>query len=202
MPLVKVQCTNCGGNLEVDSSKEAAICPFCNTPYVVEKAITQYVTKNTYNKNINIANATINVTGDRPCESADSYFDKWLALGHSDYAADAFRKYYPADPRFEYINMWWNSGRNLAWERSEDARQLAIKFLSNPKFEKYKATELAKIDQYAHQEKSSAANNRPLDYEKKPTSNIGRFIICESPIGAILGIVVIFLIIYFLVSLL
>ena len=44
MPLVKAQCTNCGAALEVDSSNDAAICPFCGTPYVVEKAIHQYVT--------------------------------------------------------------------------------------------------------------------------------------------------------------
>ena len=49
MPLEKAQCPNCGGALEVDSSKEAAICPFCNTPYIVEKAINNYVTNVTNN---------------------------------------------------------------------------------------------------------------------------------------------------------
>ena len=48
MALVKAQCTNCGANLEVDNQKDAAICPFCNTPYVVEKAI-QKITNNTTN---------------------------------------------------------------------------------------------------------------------------------------------------------
>ena len=42
MPIVKAQCTNCGGLLEIDSSKDAAICPFCKTPYVVEKAINNF----------------------------------------------------------------------------------------------------------------------------------------------------------------
>lgn len=46
MPLVKVQCTNCGANLDVDNAKDAAICPFCRTPYVVEKAIQYYNTTN------------------------------------------------------------------------------------------------------------------------------------------------------------
>ena len=46
MSLVKAQCTNCGGTLDVDNSKEAAICPYCNTPYIVEKAINCYVTNN------------------------------------------------------------------------------------------------------------------------------------------------------------
>lgn len=44
MPIVKAQCTNCGAALEVDQSLEAAICPFCNTPYIVEKAINNYIT--------------------------------------------------------------------------------------------------------------------------------------------------------------
>lgn len=48
MPLIKAQCTNCGGVLEVDKSKDAAICPFCGTPYVVEKAVQNYITNNTY----------------------------------------------------------------------------------------------------------------------------------------------------------
>ena len=57
MPLVKAQCTNCGGTLEVDNSKEAAICPFCNTPYIVEKAINNYTTNVT--NNIQAQNVTI-----------------------------------------------------------------------------------------------------------------------------------------------
>lgn len=42
MPLVKAQCTNCGANLEISSEKDAAICPYCNTAYIVEKAIQQF----------------------------------------------------------------------------------------------------------------------------------------------------------------
>lgn len=47
MPIVKAQCTSCGGTLDVDNSKDAAICPFCNTPYIVEKAIQQFNINNT-----------------------------------------------------------------------------------------------------------------------------------------------------------
>ena len=57
MPLVKAQCTNCGAALEVDSSKEAAVCPYCNTPYIVEKAINNYTTNIT--NNIQAQNVTI-----------------------------------------------------------------------------------------------------------------------------------------------
>ena len=46
MPLIQAKCTNCGANLEVDSSKDAAICPYCKAPYIVEKAINHYNTTN------------------------------------------------------------------------------------------------------------------------------------------------------------
>ena len=59
MPLVKAQCTNCGAALEVDNTKEAAVCPYCNTPYIVEKAINNYTTNITNNiqaQTVNIIN--------------------------------------------------------------------------------------------------------------------------------------------------
>ena len=56
MPLVKAQCTNCGAALEVDDTKEAAVCPYCNTPYIVEKAINNYTTNITNNINAQVVN--------------------------------------------------------------------------------------------------------------------------------------------------
>lgn len=47
MPFVQAKCPNCGGFLAVDNEKEAAVCQFCQTPFIVEKAI------NNYNININ-----------------------------------------------------------------------------------------------------------------------------------------------------
>lgn len=46
MSVVKAKCTNCGANLEVDSINDAAVCPYCKTAYVVEKAINNYNTTN------------------------------------------------------------------------------------------------------------------------------------------------------------
>jgi hypothetical protein len=60
MPLTPAICTNCGGSVKVDSSTEAAVCKFCHTPFIVEKAINEY----------NIQNATIHADvvyqGDNP----------------------------------------------------------------------------------------------------------------------------------------
>ena len=55
MPLVAARCEKCGGDLRVDSSQEAAICEYCGTPFVVEKAI-QY---NTTTINVNDSSITI-----------------------------------------------------------------------------------------------------------------------------------------------
>lgn len=42
MPLVNAKCTNCGANLKVDNTKGAAICEYCGSAYIVEKAINNY----------------------------------------------------------------------------------------------------------------------------------------------------------------
>ena len=42
MPLVDAKCTNCGSVLKVDKLKEAAICEYCGSVFVIEKAIQNY----------------------------------------------------------------------------------------------------------------------------------------------------------------
>lgn len=57
MPLVNARCTNCDANLTVDRSKEAAVCEHCGSAFIVEKAINNYITNNSF------AGATINISG-------------------------------------------------------------------------------------------------------------------------------------------
>lgn len=47
MPLVPAKCPECGGNINIDAEKKAAICEFCKQPFVVEEAINNFNT--TYN---------------------------------------------------------------------------------------------------------------------------------------------------------
>ncbi|MBR4484416.1 MAG: hypothetical protein IKO97_04345 [Erysipelotrichaceae bacterium] len=59
--LVPAVCTQCGAALEVDPSQEAAVCKFCNTPFIVEKAINNYTVQHA---NIEHAdNVTIDLKG-------------------------------------------------------------------------------------------------------------------------------------------
>ena len=55
MKFVEAKCTSCGAHLKVDSLKDAAICQYCNTPFIVEKAIQ-------YHKNeISICNSNVTI---------------------------------------------------------------------------------------------------------------------------------------------
>lgn len=61
MPLVAAQCTNCGAALQVDNSKDAAVCQYCGSAFIVEKAIHNYEINNTYR----IENANIIVNDEK-----------------------------------------------------------------------------------------------------------------------------------------
>ena len=76
MPIAQAKCTNCGGNLEVDSSLEAAVCPFCKTPYIVEKAINNY---NTYvTNNIKADTVVINNAIEKEFETDRATLVKYI----------------------------------------------------------------------------------------------------------------------------
>lgn len=47
MALVAAKCTNCGAALQVDNTKDAAICQHCGSAFIVEKAINHYHISNT-----------------------------------------------------------------------------------------------------------------------------------------------------------
>ena len=57
MPIVEAKCMNCGAALQVDNTKDAAVCPYCQTPFIIEKAI------NNYNISNNITAGTVNIIG-------------------------------------------------------------------------------------------------------------------------------------------
>lgn len=101
MKIVAAKCPNCGGVLEVDIEKDAAICKYCNTPFIVEKAIENYNITNNYttvnNTTINAENINI-LLGDfdnfkklafeawngQDYESAYNYFSKATELRVED----------------------------------------------------------------------------------------------------------------------
>ena len=65
--LVPAICTQCGAHLEVDPSQEAAVCKYCNTPFIVEKAVQNYSIQKA--KIEHVDKVTIDMKG-----TADSFF--------------------------------------------------------------------------------------------------------------------------------
>ena len=65
--LVPAVCTQCGAALEVDPTQEAAVCKYCNTPFIVDKAIQNYNIQQA--KIEHVDNVTIDMKG-----TADSFF--------------------------------------------------------------------------------------------------------------------------------
>lgn len=62
--LVPAVCTQCGAALEVDPSQEAAVCPYCNMPYIVEKAVRNYNIRNAKIEHADTVNIDMKGTAD------------------------------------------------------------------------------------------------------------------------------------------
>lgn len=48
LKLVPASCPKCGGQIQVDPSQEAAVCQYCGTPFIVDKAIQNYNIQNAH----------------------------------------------------------------------------------------------------------------------------------------------------------
>lgn len=57
--LVPAKCTNCNAALNIDPNQDAAVCPYCGMPYIVEKAISNYDIS--VSGNVHVGTATINI---------------------------------------------------------------------------------------------------------------------------------------------
>lgn len=59
--LVPAKCPECGGNINIDGSKKAAICEFCKQPFVVQDAINNFNTTYNITNNNEIKADVVNV---------------------------------------------------------------------------------------------------------------------------------------------
>lgn len=99
MSLVPAKCPECGGNINIDPDKKAAICEYCRQPFIVQEAINNFnstyiITNNVTNEikaeNINVyeSNAKAEnllkrvrqLADDRKWERALEYCEQVLAL--------------------------------------------------------------------------------------------------------------------------
>ena len=120
MPLVHAKCTNCGANLEVDDSKETAICPACNTPYIVEKAIKNITVTGT----ANFQNANVTIQGGSP--SIDNLLARAIEFernGEYDKALDYYNKVLDLDYKNQRARDGIEYIRNLTAPKQDQVVQ-------------------------------------------------------------------------------
>ena len=104
MPLMPAICTQCGARLEVDPNCEAAICKYCNTPFITEKAINNYNT--TYVTNIGHLHAdVVHINDDSSRDSRVKSGETFLEFNDYTSAEDTFSKLTKECP-YDYRGWW------------------------------------------------------------------------------------------------
>ena len=65
--LIKGKCPECGGILEINKTADAAVCPYCGMPYIVEKAINNYISTANIDhvQNINAQVVNVNISNEK-----------------------------------------------------------------------------------------------------------------------------------------
>lgn len=111
MAFVQAKCTNCGGILAVDNEKDAAICEFCGTPFVVEKAVNNYV------QNIYIQNTAVN------SENEDA--EHLLRLADNEFRSEKYKEaeqYYTQILKHnsDNIQAWMGKGNTILYSTYND----------------------------------------------------------------------------------
>ena len=104
MPLVAAKCTNCGSNLQVESTKEAAVCEYCGSAFIVEKAINNYNISRVEHLHADVVQIMDSDAADNLHRSAMTY----LKMDSVKEAAETFEKMrqkYPFDSRGWYGAM-------------------------------------------------------------------------------------------------
>lgn len=104
MPLVPALCTQCGSKLELDSSQEAAVCPYCHTPFVTEKAINNYNTMNVTNIG-NLHADVVNVSDDQSRDNRVKSGETFIKMNDYASAQKIFSKLAEECP-YDYRGWW------------------------------------------------------------------------------------------------
>ena len=104
MPLVPALCTQCGSKLEIDSSQEAAVCPYCHTPFVTEKAINNYNTTNVTNIG-NLHADVVNVSDDQSRDNRVKSGETFIKMNDYASAQKIFSKLTEECP-YDYRGWW------------------------------------------------------------------------------------------------
>ena len=104
MPFVQAKCPNCGGFLAVDNTHDAAVCQFCGTPFIVEKAITNFNLN--VNGNVYFDKATVKVEGAPTVNSLLTRARSFVYSGEYNVALDYYDRILDLDPYNSEAKKW------------------------------------------------------------------------------------------------
>ena len=104
------KCTNCGASLTVDPSQKAAVCPFCNSAYIVEKAIQEYNIQ--VSGNLTVNGAQINING-KNLDNLLERAEQCASSGDFDKAMDYFNEVLDSDISSERANRGIHKIKNI-----------------------------------------------------------------------------------------
>ena len=134
MSLVPAKCTCCGATLTLNPAQDAAVCPFCGTPFVVEKAIRHY--------HITADNVILQNSQQEELYQAGEVF---LEHGNTEQAGKSFKELterHPGDARgwwglyrvflnaresYQAYNYWYN----FSWGEPADVLRNALQLASD-----------------------------------------------------------------------
>ena len=191
MALIAAKCTNCGSAIEVDNTKEAGICRFCNTAFITEKVINNYVTN--INKTENVTQyVTKNIYGSKEKPPIDYLAEADILMKRGSYST-AFWGYKKAltqstpDPRiyekiFEVLKQMLLCGDvdSLLNElkNNEFLRFFKIykTLVSSEKAEQVKADYQASINLDSAQMWTKLINNELEDFEESGYDTIAEWL--------------------------
>ncbi len=102
MPLVPARCPMCGGNIEVDPYLETAVCKYCDTKFVTEKAINNYYT----NFDIGTLYANeVKINDDSSRDNRVKSGETHIRFNNYDLAENTFREMTEKFP-YDYRGWW------------------------------------------------------------------------------------------------
>lgn len=104
MPLVPAICTQCSARLEVDPNCESAVCQYCGTRFVTEKAINNY--NITYETNIgNLSADAVYINDESSSDNRVKSGDTFIKLNNYTSAEEVFSKLSKECP-YDYRGWW------------------------------------------------------------------------------------------------
>lgn len=181
MPLVAAKCTQCGAELEVDNSQEAAVCKFCGTPFIVEKAINNYTVTN---KNYINAQQVI-VTGNETADNLAEAGEKHLMMHNYKNAEECFtrlEKDFPSDYRGP-------RGMVLIWTHNFDKDYLVNDYEQwiSKKYQKFSA--LAPQDERTNFTRKLNSYYKSFDIAKEITNTKNEIVNVQKTMELAIGVI-------------